>query len=232
MNTSWKKIILAGFAVYGSVVLIAVMLLLFTARFGPSPASVVPENAFTSLIGQGSAQRGAPITLVPDWAPVYGPEDAEITIVEFADFQCPFCREAALPLRRVLAAYPDDVRLVFRQFPITTLHPMAKRLAESSLCANAQGKFWSFHDQVYFTGNNETLRAEDIDPIARAIGLDIDEYNRCLISGQFKDAVDQDFADGLAVGSRGTPTWVVNGQKVEGYLSESSWKQLVETILK
>lgn len=232
MQTSWKNIILGGAAIYGSVVVVAVVVLIVLARFGPAVEPTVPENAFTALIGQGSTELTPSGTLVPIWAPTLGPADAKVTIIEFADFQCPFSREAALPLRRVLAAYPQDVRLVFRQFPITSLHPMAERLAESSLCAHDQGKFWAFHDQVFFSGNNEELAAEDIDRIARSIGLNIERYNRCLVSNQFKDAAAQDFADALAAGSRGTPTWIVNGQKIEGYLPEATWKRIIEALIR
>ena len=136
MNLSWKKVIVGGLVLYGVVVLVSLLVLAAVARFGPAPRPTVSENSFTALIGQAQADRAASGLLVPSWAPTLGAAeaDARVTIVEFADFQCPYCRAAALPLRAVISAYPNDVRLVFRQFPVASLHPMAERLAEGSMC--------------------------------------------------------------------------------------------------
>lgn len=231
MNLSWKKVIVGGLVLYGIVVLVSLLILAAIARFGPAPRPAVSENSFTALIGQAQIDRAASGLLVPSWSPALGATDARITIIQFADFQCPYSRAAVLPLRTVLADYPNDVRLVFRHFPIASLHPMAERLAESSMCAHDQGKFWAFHDRVYL-GDDQQFDDKEITGIAQSIGLNMDRFERCLISGQFKDAVKQDFADAVAAGSRGTPTWLVNGKKVEGYLSEATWRKVIEALLK
>ncbi|MBI4122245.1 MAG: thioredoxin domain-containing protein [Parcubacteria group bacterium] len=232
MPFSWKKILVGAAVLYVVILAGAILLLLAAPRLGLNPAVPAPKSGFTALIGQAKPDRAASGTLIPVWSPSLGAANAKITIVEFADFQCPFSRTAALPIREIVSLYPNDVRLVFRHFPLTAVNPLAQRLAESSQCAHDQGKFWAFHDQVYLTGNNEELQAADIDRIARSIGLNMEHFNKCVVSNQFADAVKQDFADGLNAGVRGTPTWFVNGQKVEGDLTRADWENVVKQVLK
>lgn len=231
MRISWKKIILVAVGIYVAVVFVSLVALVLVARFAPDAAPSVDENGFTAFIGgSGATSPASSIDLEPIWAPTLGPVDAKVTIVEFADFQCPYCRASALPIRQLIAAHPNDIRLVFRQFPVTSLHPLAARLAEYSLCAHDQGKFWSFHDRVYLSTGE--LTDNDLDALAESVGLNEERFNRCIISGQFKDAVQQDLADVISIGGRGTPTWVVNGQKIEGYHSYETWERIVGELLR
>lgn len=219
-----------GLGIYTAIVIISVVVLVFWAARQTKQQDLA-NGGITAFLGQRPAARpGADIELVPTYAPSLGPKDAAVTIVEFGDFQCPYCRAAVYPIRQVLNAYPKDVRLVFRHFPITSVHELAQELAEASLCAHDQGKFWPLHDQLY--ANQESLSKEKLDELARSVGLDMNRFENCLLAGQFRDEVNQDFAAAASLGARGTPTWIVNGQKLEGALPFETWQDIIDSLLK
>jgi len=149
----------------------------------------------------------------PD-APAEGPADAPVTVVEFSDFQCPFCARVRPTLDQVMKAYDGKVRLVYRQFPLSNLHPNAERAAEASLCAKEQGKFWQMHDAMF--DDQRALSADGLKATAAKLGMNTKQFNECLDSEKYKDAVDADQQAGIAVGVRGTPALFVNGQPVPG----------------
>lgn len=212
------------------VVFCTVLLVIVAAMRGERVPSSGADQAFTSFLGQLPTPTLPAGELIPAHAPSLGPTNAAVTIVEFGDFQCPYCRAAVYPVRQLLQRYPNDVRLVFRQFPVSALHPLAERLALASLCAHDQGLFWPFHDQIY--ARQEALTETSIDTIAQSVGVDMQRFGVCLSSRQFQKHVDQDFADAVRLGGRGTPTWIVNGQKIEGALPFEAWVQIVEGLIK
>ncbi len=157
--------------------------------------------------------------------PSYGPKDAKVTIVEFSDFECPYCARAAQTVSALKKAYPEGVRVVFRQFPLP-MHKNAQLAAEASLAAHAQGKFWAMHDKLF--ENSRNLSRETIDKIAAEIGLDMAKFKKQLDDGAFKDAVEADKTLGGEIGVSGTPTMVVNTKRVKNPGDIKSIQALVE----
>jgi protein-disulfide isomerase len=147
-------------------------------------------------------------------APTLGKADAPITLVEFSDFQCPFCQAAAPTLKQVEQKFGDKVRIVYRQYPIASLHPFAFKAAEASLCANDQGKFWELHDTMF--QDQKKLTVSDLKQSARRLGLDGKKFDACLDAGRYVEQVQNDQKEGQRAGVNGTPAMFINGVYVEG----------------
>jgi len=146
-------------------------------------------------------------------SPAKGPENAPVTIIEFSDFECPFCGRVTPTLEQVLANYGDQVRLVFRQFPLT-MHPHAQKAAEASLCAREQGKFWEMHDAMF--ADQKALGVDQLKAKAGELGLDAEAFGTCLDEGRFAAKIAADVADGTKAGVGGTPALFVNGRFLNG----------------
>lgn len=144
-------------------------------------------------------------------APAFGPENAKVTIVEFSDFQCPYCVQASKTVARIKERYPKDVRFVFRQFPLS-IHPQAHQAAQAALAAHAQGKFWEYHDRLF--QNPANLDRATLEEHARQIGLNMAAFQKALDEKTYAPAVDADLALGEKVKVAGTPTMFVNGERV------------------
>lgn len=161
--------------------------------------------------------------------PSKGPEGAPITIVEFSDFECPFCSRAIGAVDEVTKTYGDKVRVVFRQFPLD-FHKNAQKSAEASLCANDQGKFWEMHDTLF--ANQKALGVEDLKKHAATLKLDTKKFNACLDSGEKAAIVKADMADGSKVGVTGTPAFFINGIMLSGAQPFSEFKSIIDDELK
>ncbi|MDZ4229590.1 MAG: DsbA family protein, partial [Candidatus Veblenbacteria bacterium] len=153
-------------------------------------------------------------------------------IVEFGDFQCPFCREAAPIMKEVLRRYPEAVRLIYRDFPVASIHTQAVAAAEAANCAARQkaDSFWKFHDALY--ENQDQLGAEFYLALAGSLGLDRDKFQSCLEQHLTLAEIHDDYTSGLEAGVQGTPTWFINGHKAEGALSLELWDQVIVSVLK
>ncbi len=145
--------------------------------------------------------------------PSKGKDDAKVTIVEFSDFQCPYCSKAVDGVEALLKAYPDDVRVVFMHYPLS-FHKEALPAAIASQCANAQGKFWSFHDQVF--ANQSSLTAAKFEEYAKGAGLDMDKYKACVVDPKTAEFVRKDMDQGNDAGVEGTPSFFINGEPYSG----------------
>lgn len=156
-----------------------------------------------------------PVKISTEGAPVKGPASARITLVEFSDFQCPYCIRAVSQLEAVMKAYPRDVKLVYKQFPLDN-HSQARLAAQASLAAHAQGKFWPLHDRMY--GRSREINRANILLWAQEFGLDMAKFTAAMDSPATNQAVDRDLAEGERVGVEGTPTIFVNGKKYQGSL--------------
>jgi protein-disulfide isomerase len=156
--------------------------------------------------------------------PEKGPADAPVTIVEFSDFECPFCARVGPTLDQVLAKYPTQVRLVFRHFPLD-FHPNAQKAAEASLCADVQGKFWGMHDAML--GDQGGLGVDALKAKAAALGMDAEEFAECLDSGDMAELVQYDKTAGAALGVTGTPGMFINGRFINGAVP---FEDIVEVI--
>jgi len=162
-------------------------------------------------------------------APVRGAANAKITLVEFSDFQCPFCAAATTSLAKILADHPQDVRLVFKQFPLD-IHSQAAFAAQAALAAHAQGKFWPMHDKLY--ANFRNITPEKINEWAKEIGLDMVRFTADLKSGKYKPEVEKELAQGEQVGVSGTPTIFVDGKHYNGPLETAAMEEVIAGELK
>jgi protein-disulfide isomerase len=160
--------------------------------------------------------------------PSRGPKDAPITIVEFSDFECPYCGAAHDTVEQVMSTYAGKVRLVYRQFPLS-FHPHAEKAAEASLCAADQGKFWEYHDVLF--KNQKKLDPTDLKAFASEVGMDGQKFGQCLESGDKKKAVDADQQAGLAAGVGGTPAFFINGIFLNGALPIDEFKKVIDLEL-
>jgi protein-disulfide isomerase len=143
--------------------------------------------------------------------PAFGPDDAKVTIVEFSDFECPFCSRAAEITHKVKEKYGDKVRFVFRQFPLS-FHKNAHTAAEASLAAHSQGKFWEFHDKLF--ANQQKLDRASLDGFAKELGLNVASFKKALDSKEFAPAVDAEMKLGEEVTVQGTPSMFINGARI------------------
>jgi protein-disulfide isomerase len=158
-------------------------------------------------------------------APVRGPEQAPITIVEFSDFQCPFCSRVHPTLQKLLAAYPDSVRLVFKHNPLP-IHPDAPLAHRASIAAGQQGRFWEMHDKIF--ANARDLSRRRLVEHARDLGLDIAQFTRDLDSSEFIALLERDIAEADRLGITGMPTFYINGRVVSGAQPYENFKALIE----
>ncbi|RMF87411.1 MAG: thioredoxin [Nitrospinota bacterium] len=185
-----------------------------------------------------SLRKGASITvnLQPprievsiDDDPIKGDPKAPITIVEFSDFQCPFCKRVLPTLRQVLSTYQGKVRLVYRDFPLRSIHPYAQQGAEAANCAREQGKFWEYHDAIF--GDQEQLTPDKLSTYAQNLGLDMTAFKQCLSSRKYRDEVQKDIDDGERVGVSGTPAFFINGRLLSGAQPFSAFQEIIEEEL-
>jgi protein-disulfide isomerase len=165
-----------------------------------------------------------------DGFPGIGPEDAPIVIVEFSDFQCPFCKrfqdETA---KQLLAAYPGKIRFVYRHLPLTSIHPEAFPSAEASMCANEQNAFWEYHDKIF--ESQDKLGRKLYMQIASDLNLDTTAFEDCLNAGKYKDLVQRDSDFALNLGVQSTPTFFINGLALAGAQPLSAFTQLIDKEL-
>jgi protein-disulfide isomerase len=143
-----------------------------------------------------------------------GPADAPITLVEYGDYQCPYCGRAYPIVKKVQKHFGDRLRFVFRNFPLNEIHPNAEAAAEVAEAAGANGKFWEMHDLLY--ENQERLRTKDLLAYAGALALDLDMFQRELNDHIYAARVREDFMSGVRSGVNGTPTFFVNGVRHDG----------------
>ncbi len=159
--------------------------------------------------------------------PARGGADASVTIIEFSDYECPFCKRAEPAVQQVLSTYGDKVRFAYRHYPLP-FHANARPAAEASLCANAQGKFWAFHDKAMAATD---LTAASLQQIASDVGLDRAQFDECLSSGQFKGEVDKDIAAAQAAGVSGTPAFFINGRQLDGAQPFEKFQEIIDEEL-
>jgi protein-disulfide isomerase len=160
--------------------------------------------------------------------PAKGPEGAPVTIVEFSDFQCPFCSRAKTTVDDVVKQYGDKVRLVFRHFPLS-FHQEAPKAAEASACAADQNKFWEYHDKLF--ANQAALKVDDLKKAAADLGLDTARFNECLDSGKKAELVKKDTTDGEKAGVTGTPAFFINGIVLSGAVPAEEFKAIIDAEL-
>jgi protein-disulfide isomerase len=164
-----------------------------------------------------------------DPARVRGNPKAKVMIVEFSDFQCPYCGGVQATLQSVLAKHPDTVALAYRDMPMSKIHPLARKAAEAARCAGEQGKFWEYHDLLF--ADQSKLDQDGLMNKARTLKLDGQQFESCLGSEKFKAQIQQDSQDGMRAGVSGTPGFFINGIFLSGSQPESAFENLVQEQL-
>jgi protein-disulfide isomerase len=221
----------------------------FVTRDGESLFVQPPLNTSETLeVPSPHQEEPKPATPTADDDPFLGDPDAPVTIIEFSDFQCPYCGaamgtndglisnfkardptwEPAVP--NIIKDYVETgkVKLVFRDFPLS-FHDKAQKAAEAAECADEQGKFWDYHNILF--ENQDALAVDDLKGYAADLGLDTDQFNSCLDSGKYAAEVQKDMQDGQAAGVSGTPAYFINGQLVSGAQPYKVFKQIIEAEL-
>jgi protein-disulfide isomerase len=156
-----------------------------------------------------------------------GPKHALVTLVEFADYECPYCQKVAADLRKLQGDFGDKLAFVFKDFPLP-MHSHSQKAAEAARCAGKQGKFWEYHDELF---RSKQLDADRLKENALALHLDWAQFGKCLDSGQESADVQRDREEGLKLGLSGTPSFFVNGHFYSGALDYTALHQIVEQQL-
>ena len=161
---------------------------------------------------------------------VLGPESAPVDIVVFSDFECPYCRRfnGALDRLRESEDYQEQIKIIFRHFPLRSIHPLAQKASEASICAEDQGKFWEYHDALW---TDQDLSLDNLEQHAVLLGLDTEAFAECLNSGRHYARVQADFEAAMALGQSGTPAVFVNGRYVGGAVGYEQLKGEVDREL-
>lgn len=160
--------------------------------------------------------------------PSLGPQNAPVTIVEFSEFQCPYCAQVQPALKRLKERYGDKIRIVFRNFPLPR-HAEAPKAAEAASCADEQGKFWEMHDKLF--ANSSKLQVTDLKRYAVEIGLETDRFDQCLDTGKYTGKWRADARDGSIYGVSGTPAFFINGRMVAGAVPYEDFVLIIEEEL-
>lgn len=158
--------------------------------------------------------------------PYRGSADPKIIIVVFSDYECPFCKKAELTIRDVMVNYNDSALLVFKDFPLTMLHPDALNAALATECAKEQGKYWDYHDYIF--DNNDRLGIDYLKEYAKFFSLDSEKFDACLDSQKYLYEIELDKKAGMAVGVSGTPVTFINGRRIVGAQPESEFVKIIE----
>ena len=175
--------------------------------------------------GGGKAEQIVKLTLPVDNSRdhIQGPPTAPVTLLEYGDYQCPYCGQAYPIIKQVQKHLGNKLRFVFRNFPITQIHPHAQHAAEAAESAAAQNKFWEMHDHLY--EHQQALEDNHLEKYASKLGLDLAQFNHDMSSHAHAQRIHEDFLSGVRSGVNGTPTFYINGARYDG-----SWD--LETLLK
>ncbi|MFH0852998.1 MAG: DsbA family protein [bacterium] len=206
----------------------------FTGLVVSSAQKVFDEQTVGFTMGQGNSSsvniaNGDAASSRDD--PFFGNQAAQVVIVEFGDYQCPYCEEVFATVRQIMNQYRDQVLFVFRDYPVSDRHPLAQYAAEASMCAWEQGsnQYWALHDRMFLS--QESLSRENIIEWAEGAGLSVAEFTECLNSRKYQQEVLDDHNDGVNLGVRGTPTFFINGRKIEGVIPYDIFVQIIKSQL-
>ena len=200
--------------------------------WGISPATTInnPQAAAAATEPTSAPQQIQRYDVPEDGDPSIGPAQAPITIIEFSDFECPYCRQWQLEVWPLLQQeYGDQIRLVYRDFPLYGLHANAAPAAEAANCAGDQNKYWEFHDKLFTA--DLTYSVDLFQQFAVDLGLNVDDFTTCLSSGKYADEVKADYDWATNLGIQSTPTFFINGIPMVGAQPFESFKSLIDQEL-
>ncbi|NQU82725.1 MAG: thioredoxin domain-containing protein [Parcubacteria group bacterium] len=160
---------------------------------------------------------------------IRGNANADITIVEYSDFQCPYCSRFHTTMQDIIEDFGDDIRWVYKHFPLDSIHPYARKAAEASECASDQNKFWEYNDELF--ANQSRISDSFLAIAAGNIGLNVQQFNECLDSDKYADKVENDYQEGIGFGVRGTPGGFINGVELGGAVPYSTLERAINELL-
>jgi protein-disulfide isomerase len=162
--------------------------------------------------------------------PSWGPADAKVTMIEFGDFECPYCKQwYATVYDKLQANYGTKIHFVFRDFPLLSIHPDAKPAAVAANCAGDQGRYWDYFKMLY--GDSRGLGTAMYQTYAQELGLDLASFNRCLKSGKYDKEISLDLQDGARMGVNGVPAFLINGKLISGLQPYETFQQAIDEEL-
>jgi protein-disulfide isomerase len=197
---------------------------------GTAAQAAAANNGAAAAVAQPTVAPRPTVEATVDDDPAQGPQDAPVTMIEFSDFQCPYCarfQQDTLP--QILSNYGDKIRFVYRDFPLTGLHANAQNAAEASECADDQGKYWEYHDILF--QNQAALDVQSLEGYAASLGLDTAAFNDCLTSHKYEQEVNKDLQDGENAGVQGTPSFFINGTLITGAQPYAAFQAAIEAAL-
>ena len=195
----------------------------------PAPAADQPSGQIEAAPVATQSPQYVRYEITTEGYPSLGPDDAPITIVEFSDFQCPFCKRFHdETYRALLDAYPGQIRFVYRNLPLTAIHPDAMPAAVASLCANEQNVYWEYHDKLF---SSDVLGTDTYIQYANELNLNAEDFSACLASGKFDEFIQQDMEFAFELGVQSTPTFFINGLAIVGAQPLDSFTQIIDKEL-
>jgi len=162
-------------------------------------------------------------TITRDYNPKFGFGD-QVTIIAFLDFECPFCREQYPILKEVMKKYKPAIQVVFKHFPLASIHPHAKQASLAATCAQEQDKFWKYYNRLF---KLKQFSKQNYYNIASDLSLQMEKFKNCYENQKYIKRVEKDLADGVSLGVRGTPTFIINGKVIQGVLKKEKWKEII-----
>ena len=222
-----KNTFVLGLALGVAIISTIAFLSLWLGGRGSFSLASLPNIFQINTVVNSNAGGGlAPITADDH---IRGNPKAAITLVEYSDFECPFCGRLHPTMQQLLSEYDGQIRLVYRHFPLNSIHPNAQKAAEASECAAEQGKFWEYHDLLF--ANQQSLGTASLKIYAGQLGLGQNQFDRCLDSSKYAVKVSADQQDGQINGVTGTPGTFVNGQLVKGAVPITTFQQIIQDLL-
>ena len=228
--------LVAGVAIMSTVALVFILNFVLSGRnlnalaAGTNtnqPAQVAQQPTADPTAQQPTQPSAPPKAVDPKVDHILGPVNAKVTLIEYSDFECPYCLKHYDTTKQIEAAYPKDVRIVYRHFPLS-FHANAQKAAEASECAAAQGKFWEMHDKIFEANRAQKMGVDAWKQAAKDLKLDSAKFDKCLDSGEMAARVAADQTEGSGAGVAGTPATFVNGELIEGALPFDSFKAKIE----
>ncbi len=229
----WKTFLsLLGMIIGILIVIIGSMTLYFTWQLKYGDADTV-RNIYNTYETKFSATSHKRIALnnvenyhefIRPHNPTIGDPEAPITIIMFIDFECPYCQGQFETFNSIIKNYEPALYIVFKHLPLNSLHPRALDAAKASTCAAEQNKFWEYHDQLFVQKN---LEQNNLYTIAQQINLNTTLFNTCFSKGTHDKKIEEDLEDAVTLNLRGTPTYIINGDIIEGGIPHDTWNEII-----
>jgi len=183
------------------------------------------EKNFSSSFDKDAPQNVTDYSkLIQKFNPTQGEKNAKITIIAFLDFECPYCQASYNTFKHILEKYQPVTQVIFKNLPLAEIHPNALNAAIADSCAHEQNKFWEYYNALY---TNKQLDKDSLYYEAKSLDLDMIKFDTCFTSNKYINNIEKDLEDAVSIGLRGTPTYLINGEILEGDISADEWDKLI-----